>query len=145
MTNFFEMDESEAREVEEAEELTHAPAGEYNLEIIDFYVDDDKNVIRTNKNGLPFILPAFKIVDADQEYKSFSCYIALPDNEVPDDKKRGVRVRFRTFCDAFGIDYRSRIDWAEDCVGKGGAAILRIESDEEYGDKNAVGKFIVPK
>ena len=50
--------------------------------------------------------------------------------------------KFRTFAEAFGLDYGRPFDLEEDLPGKEGWLIVGIKKSDEYGDQNTVQKYL---
>ncbi len=106
---------------------------EYKLRIIDCKVD-------TNKNGAPYILPRFEIVDEPLS-KEFTKYLPLPHNEMTEKKLNTTKLNLKRFFDAVGIDPNGPIN-TEDLIGLEGWAILGVETDDQYGDQNYIKRFV---
>ena len=88
-------------------------------------------------------------VPAEVLCPSFSDFFwDLSDKEKIDPKQyqQGLRS-FRTFAEAFGIDYGRPFSWEDDFPGLEGWVILGVRKDKtgEYPDQNTVSKYIVPK
>lgn len=111
------------------------PAGEeYKLRIVDMRED-------TNKNGGPYIMPTFEVCD-EIAAKTFTKYMGLPDENTNAKTANNMKYRLQLFVECFQLDIKED---TKDWVGEEGWAILGIEEDEEYGNKNYVKKFITPK
>ena len=54
----------------------------------------------------------------------------------------GAMRHFRSFADAFGLDFSRPFDLEEDLPGKEGWLIVGIKKSEEYGDQNTVQKYL---
>lgn len=54
----------------------------------------------------------------------------------------GAMRKFRTFAEAFGLDYGRPFDLEEDLPGKEGWLIVGIKKSDEYGDQNTVQKYL---
>ena len=54
----------------------------------------------------------------------------------------GAMRKFRTFAEAFGLDYGRPFDLEEDLLGKEGWLIVGIKKSDEYGDQNTVQKYL---
>ena len=80
---------------------------------------------------------------------SFSDFFwELGDRDKIDPKQFQSALRqFRTFAEAFNIDYSRPFSWEDDLPGLEGWAILKVVKDKsgEYPDKNGVSKYITPK
>jgi hypothetical protein len=51
---------------------------------------------------------------------------------------------FRTFAEAFNIDFSRPFDIEDDLLGKEGWLIVGIKKSEEYGEQNIVQKYLAP-
>jgi|GEM_PF-1020680 len=54
----------------------------------------------------------------------------------------GAMRKFRTFAEAFGLDYGRPFDLEEDLPGKEGWLIVGIKKSDEYGDQNTVQRYL---
>ena len=109
--------------------------GEYELRLIELREG-------TDKNGKPYLLPKFEI-PSEPDAPDFSKFLRLPCSDLSEKELSRARYALKTFFECFGIDYgRDGVD-LDAAVGLTGWAILGTETDEEYGDKNFVRKFIV--
>jgi len=54
----------------------------------------------------------------------------------------GAIRHFRTFAEAFGLDYGRPFDLEDDLPGKEGWLIVGIKKSDEYGEQNTVQKYI---
>jgi hypothetical protein len=121
----------------EAENLPEvAPAeadSEVKLRIIAVRVDD-------NKHGNKYIMPTFEIPD-NLSAPEFTKYMELPRSDM-DARTKAKKIRLlENFGQCFNFDIFSEWDEA-DLVGAEGWAIVGVETDDEYGDKNYVKRFI---
>lgn len=68
--------------------------------------------------------------------------IVLPaeDASAADNERR--KLRLKRFCDAFGISYENGSIDLEAAEGLESYAILSVESDQEYGDRNRVKRYV---
>ena len=132
--------------IEDAKEPTVAEDGEYTLEILDWKVDKEGNVSRSDSNGNPYIMPVFGIADhEDSEYmKNFTHFLRLPHNGLDAKELNSCRYDLKMFFKCFGIDYSQRVDY-EETLGLRGDAILVTSPDEGYGEQNRVQKFVAPR
>lgn len=97
-----------------------------------------------DKNDTDFVLPRFEVAD-EPLAKDFTKFLGLTKDGM--DEKRKVRNlhALKVFCQAFGIDMMRAYEPEDDWPGEEGWAILGVEDSEEYGERNYVKKFIVPK
>ena len=56
----------------------------------------------------------------------------------------GAMRKFRTFAEAFGLDYGRPFDLEDDLPGKTGWLIVGVKHSDEYGDQNSVQKYLAP-
>jgi hypothetical protein len=98
----------------------------------------------SDKNNSRWFMPRFD-VPADPMAKEFNAFFWNPlDNSKLDEKqKQQNNYNFGQFVKCFGIDLKS-FDF-ESLAGKKGWAILGVQKDDEYGDKNTISKYIVPQ
>lgn len=128
--SFLDVDVSSAQAPEPAE------PGEHQIRIVDAKQD-------INQKGDPYILPRFEVVGDDMA-PDFTRYMAIPTNEMKAaDPKRFNRAAFalRTFFEAFGLDPSSPGD-PEEWKGLEAWAVLDIEKDDEFGDRNRIKRFV---
>lgn len=71
-------------------------------------------------------------------------YLTLPGADDDENTKNSKLRRLKRFCESFGIDFSSGID-LEAAVGKQSWAILNEETDEEYGARNTIKRFIAAR
>lgn len=121
----------------DAQEPTVVPAGEeYKIRILTVKVDNDKN-------NQPYMLPTFEVPDVAAS-KSFTKFLRIPNESLDAKKMNSAKWQIKLFLECFGMDPGRPFN-PEELTGLTGWAILGIEEDEEYGDKNYVKKFIAPK
>lgn len=94
----------------------------------------------TDKNGYNYIMPNFE-VPAVANAKPFNKYLALPHPDMDAKKKNSTGWALLQFFKAFQIDPDAEID-VEDMIGLEADAILGVENDPQYGDKNYVKRFV---
>jgi hypothetical protein len=121
----------------EAENLPEvAPAeadSEVKIRIIAVRVDN-------NKHGNKYIMPTFEIPD-NLSAPEFTKYMELPRSDM-DARTKAKKIRMlENFGQCFNFDIFSEWDEA-DLVSLEGWAIVGVEADDEYGDKNYVKRFI---
>jgi hypothetical protein len=121
-------------EAQNLPEVSPAEAdSEVKLRIIAVRVDK-------NKHGNDYIMPTFEIPD-NLSAPEFTKYMELPREDM-DARMKAKKLRIlENFGECFDFDIFSA--WEEpDLVGREGYAIVGVESDEEYGDKNYIKRFI---
>lgn len=128
-------------EINNAQEPTILPRGtEAKLRII---------AVRSGvseKSGARWYQPVFDVPSEPmvQEFTDFMWDLA--DRNLIDPKQAARNLaRFKTFAQAFGIDYSRPFSWETDLIGKEGWAIVGIRKTDEYGDQNTVAKYIVKR
>lgn len=147
-TDIYQFDPSDMEEIEVAEELTCAPKGTYRVRVDDILGDKETgDLVRSKNDGPPFFMLGLVIVDKkgnEEEWKDFNMYVPIPNAKKWGKKDRNVKVRFREAHKAFGVPLKP--DFSPlDFVGKEAEAVLDIESDPTYGDRNTVSNLILPK
>lgn len=132
--------------LEDATEPQAAEEGEYTLKLVDWRSDDKGAVLRKDKNGEPYIMPLFEIIECEEaEFaKSFSQFLRIPHDDMNAKDRNAARWDLKAFFECFGIDHTQRIDY-EDCIGKTGDVLLIVTPDEGYGEQNKVKKFMSPR
>ena len=143
MSDFYDMGEEG---LDDAVEPTPVPAGEYRVKIIDWMTDDEGNVIRLDTNDAPFILPKLSVIDCEgADYApDFTYFLRMPNDEQTAKEKNKSKFNLRAFFQAFDLNYGGRIEW-EEAIGAEADALLGIEHDTGFGEKNRVEQFIAPK
>lgn len=96
--------------------------------------------LKTNKNGNPYILPRFEIIN-EPLAKDFTKYMEIPTRSLDAKKFERAKQTLKYFGEAFDIDFDSQLD-INDLIGKTGWAILGVETSDEYGEQNYIKKFI---
>lgn len=66
-------------------------------------------------------------------------------DKITENQYKDALGKFRAFAEAFNIDYSRPFNWDDDLPGLEGWAILGFKEDDEFGDKNTVRRYIVPK
>ena len=117
---------------EAAVEPTIVEAGEHKLNIIGFHTDDEDQVIRTDKNGLPFMLPIFEI-DGEPTAKEFSKFIRLPHDGMTDKERNNCLWIVKSFEKCFSIEEVSN---PEEAIGASGYAMLGQGTNDNGDDEN---------
>ena len=127
----FEMD------VTDVVEPTVLPAGEEaKIRITAVKADNDKN-------GNPYFLPTFEVAD-DPSVKEFTKFYSVPRGDMDAKKLNNSKLAIKRLCEAMDIDPTKPFD-TDSLIGRECWAILGIEENAEYGDKNYIKKFIAAK
>ena len=120
---------------QEVPDLTVAEAGEYQLEITGYKLDEDKN-------GVPYISVFMNILDRPNS-KMVSHFISLPREEhkeiIGENRYNESVRRVQAFVSAFEIASDDPETWK----GKTCFANLKVKADDEYGDQNQVKSWTV--
>lgn len=94
----------------------------------------------SQKDGSPMLSAMFTINDQPDAPPVFQNFM-LPKKE-DDVGIRNMKLRrIKEFVIAFGFDPAEPLE-LEDTIGEQGWAILKIDSDSSFGDRNIIGKFI---
>ncbi len=97
-----------------------------------------------SKAGKPMLSCRLQIT-SEADVQAVFNYLSLPVAEDDESTKNSKLRRIQRFADAFGIDYSSGSIDLEASVGKSAWVVLNEESDEEYGTRNTVKRFVTPK
>jgi hypothetical protein len=130
--SFLDVDTSDAVEPIAAE------AGEHEIAIVGGVIDKDKN-------GHPYFLPRFEVVDGPPNVKDFTDFIRLPYEGMTEKEKARADWRLYCFKAAFGLPQTGKINLQEDALGLRGWAILGVKEDPQYGEQNTISKYVTPK
>lgn len=99
----------------------------------------------SDKNDCRWYMPTFD-VPSDPMVIEFNDFFWDLDREKLDDKAyQRALYKFKTFADAFGIDYSRPFSWEDDLPGKEGWIIVGIRKSDEFGDQNSVKKYVAGK
>lgn len=120
----------------DAVEPTVAEEGEYKIRITSYKKYDDGNFIKTSDSGNAGFVVNFDIPD-EVTSKGFSKWIQVPTNGMEPKKLNGVKFQLDCFKRAFNM---TEINFNK--VGMEGYALLGVENDPQYGEKNFIRKFI---
>lgn len=123
-------------DVSGAQEPQPAAPGEHQIRIIAVRKD-------MNKNDEPYLMPTFEVV-GDDLAPDFNRYFPIPTDAMKrENPKKHNRAAFalKTFFEAFGLNPSDPGD-EEDWKGLEAWAILDIEKDDEFGDRNRVKRFV---
>jgi len=100
----------------------------------------------SDKNGAHWYMPVFDVPDDPMVIEFRDFFWDLADASKLDEKNAQRSVyKFKTFADAFGIDYTKPFSWTDDLIGLEGWVILGIKKDDDYGEQNTVTKYIAPR
>ena len=97
----------------------------------------------SDKNGAQYYQPVFDIPDDPMVIEFNDFFWDLADNAKIDPKQVHRNLhKFKTFADAFDIDYSRPFSWTDDLPGKTGWMIVGFKKDDTYGDGNTVKKYV---
>ena len=131
-------------EIADAEEPKVLPAGtEVKARIINVLTGISES---ERFNGCTWYQVLFDVPDNPMVIE-FNDFFWDLDRELLDAKSYSRSLyQFQQFAAAFGIDYSKPFSWTDDLVGKEGWMIVGLGKDDpEYGRKNTVKKYVVPK
>jgi hypothetical protein len=111
--------------------------GEYNLRITDLEVK------ASQKTGGNFVQVAMEIV-GEPKAKNIYHVMMFPTAQDDEKKKNNRLNAIQKFVTAFGETITAGFN-LKSLIGNTGWAILREEEDAEYGMKNTIKKFVLPK
>ena len=118
----------------DAQEPKVAPAGEeFEIRVVEVKTGD-------NKHGDPYFIHVFEI-PSDPSVKEFSKYYGIPTESMDAKKLNNSILGIKRLCEALSVPLSDEFN-TDSLIGMQGWAILGIEEDAEYGDKNYVKKFL---
>jgi spermidine/putrescine-binding protein len=79
-----------------------------------------------------------------KEFNDFFWDLAAAKGSMSEKNYLKALRHFRTFADAFGIDYSKPFSIEDELPGKEGWLIVGIKSSDEYGAQNTVQKYLSP-
>lgn len=122
----------------ELPEQQPVPAGEYELQILSATKKD--GVSKKNQQPYSSINITLQII-SQPDAKNIYHTIFLPkEGDKPEDVNQFYR-RVRAFLRAFKLPLEFDPENLDNWVGATGFAILSLDSDEEYGERNNVKRF----
>jgi len=97
----------------------------------------------SDKNGAKWYMPVFDVPDDPMviEFTDFFWDLADRDKLDPKAAQRAI-YRFKTFAEAFGLDYSKPFSWTDDLVGLEGWVIVGVRKSNDYGEQNTVSKYV---
>lgn len=98
----------------------------------------------SDKNGAGYFQPVFDVPSDPMviEFNDFFWDLADAAKIDPKQVSRNLH-RFKTFAEAFDIDYSRPFSWEDDLPGKEGWLIVGFRKDDTYGDSNTVKKYVI--
>lgn len=126
----------------ELPEQAPASAGEHELRIIGM----ERKQGNSKKDGAPYdsINIALEVID-ELDRKAIYHTIFLPKSDDAPDRRDQALRRIRYFQQAFKLPSQIDLDNLDMYAGYTGFGLLELEQNEEYGDRNRVKRFVVPK
>jgi len=121
-------------DVANVEEPKPVAAGEYKLEIIHTEIKESK------KSGKPYLSVGFAIAD-NEDAETIFHVLMLPHAEEDPKNKKMFQRNLKRFAQAFDAPLEGEFD-IESLKGNTGFAILAVEEDEEYGERNVIKRFV---
>lgn len=111
------------------------PAGQYTLR-----VTSAKR--KTSSTGREMIALSFSIVDDPSAAPVFHNLLGALQEDSEELKQRWVN-NLAQFLAVFGLsDVEDEETLLEEAIGAEGKCVLRIESDDEYGERNTISRFV---
>lgn len=96
--------------------------------------------------GISYFTVSFDVPDEplSKEFSDFFWDLSDIDKVTKISEKSALSAmrKFRTFAEAFNLDYSRPFDLEEDLPGKEGWLIVGIKKSDEYGEQNTVNKYI---
>lgn len=121
-------------DIENVEEPKPVPDGEYEMQVI------GTPELRTSKAGNPYLNVRLAIVGEVGAQDVYDTITLPTEDQDPVDNERR-KLRLKRFCDAFGISYDGGNINLEEADGLRASALLTIEANAEYGDRNRVKRY----
>jgi hypothetical protein len=118
------------------EPKTMEAGSEVKIRIIDVRQD-------TDKNGNPYIMPRFDIVD-EPLAKDFTDFMGLPHEGMDAKQKARNEYKIKSFLESFNLPTSGQLD-PDEWKGLTGWAILGTSTDNTFGEQNTVRKYVVGK
>lgn len=93
-----------------------------------------------DKNGNPYLLIRCDVPD-EVSAKDFTYFLRLPHSNLTDKQLNQVKWKLKVFFDAIGVD-PSSLDSPSELEGRTFWAILGVDDDDEYGERNYIKKIV---
>ena len=121
-------------DVNDAQEPKVVPGDEeYELRILDVTIDNDKN-------GEPYMLPRFEVVD-EPLAKDFTKFYRLPHQGLDEKQMNRAKWQIKILLETFSLPTSGSLP-VEDMKGCTGWAILGVEENEQWGEQNYIKKLV---
>lgn len=120
----------------------HAVPGdrEYQLKVSDAKVGTSSGA---KTSGQQYVLVYFNIMD-EPDTKRVTYPIMLPSPEEDEDTNNGRKRQMKAFLQALGFDISTGFN-VEELQGETCWAILDVEDDPQYGERNNIKRFVNPQ
>lgn len=121
--------------MDDVKELVLLPDGEHELQIVsaELYFNEKKNS-RSIKTQ-------FKAINDPNAQRIYQ-YIGIPSPSDDEEKIENKKRQMKSFVEAFQVDLSGGGIDTDTLVGLTGWAILGMEADPQYGDKNVIKRFV---
>jgi len=140
---WFEFTQEDVEAINTAVPLTAAPEGEYKVQIVGIQMEQNGQVYRNDKNGLPYIM--FRLEVVDSLYKDFRFMHYVLSNELQGKKRLQVLSNIKDFFSALSfVPPVGKFNYF-DLVERFAWAFLKVQTDPTYGDQNVIGNWVTPK
>lgn len=124
---------------DELPNLKAVAAGEYRLTILG--AERKSGVGAKSGKAYDSINVAFAMDDNPDAQNVYKTFFLPSEDSTPKQRAQSLR-QLRFFIQAFNLPNEISLNDLDSWSGKSGFAILKLTSDEEYGDKNEVSKFV---
>ena len=150
----FQIDDADFADVMAATEPGIFPDNtEVNFRFVGFRADKDGKTLRHYKKWekeLPYIMLTLEPFGNPQgeNFKEVDYFVSLPfapekGNAEQEKAANRSRVGYKRMFEAFGVTPTNSLSESL-LMGKQVKAIVGVDSDEKYGDRNTIKKFIIP-
>lgn len=124
--------------LEDVPDLSAVPGDrEYQLKVSDAKVGTSSG---QKTAGQQYVLVYFNIMD-ESDTKRVTYPIMLPSPEEDEDTNNGRKRQMKAFLQALGFDISTGFN-VEELVGETCWAILDVEEDAQYGERNNIKRFV---
>jgi hypothetical protein len=123
-------------DLDDIQEPQPVPDGDYEVQIVD--IPEVKTSNRTGQEYLNFRLQILNEPGAADIYD----VVMLPASQESEESNTRRKLRLKRMCEAFGVSYSGGSIQLEAFNGLRARALLSVESDAEFGDKNRVRRYM---
>jgi len=121
-------------DLDNVQEPQPVPDGEYEVQIV-----GTPEVRISEKSGQEYINVRLQVLNESHAADVYDV-IMLPSEQETEERNERRKLRLKRFCEAFGASYSGGLE-LESLEGLRARAILAVESDPEYGDRNRVRRY----